>query len=656
MRFWLKAFAVSILFSVFFNGCAYFNTFYNAKTYYAEAQKATNRNQSGLVSRDEIQLYAKAIEKSKKLLTKYPKSKYTDDAQFIIARSYYYRQDYRLARRYFEELPKQYPGSPYAAEVPLWLGRCLLHQDDLVMAKHEARRTLEKSKESRLHVESYLLLGQIAIAEDSLDLARNYLTKVIDESDNGETRARAQFQIGNLLRQAGNYDAALEAFQRVTKYDPNESMKIQAIINQNRMLQKLGREDDDIKMIETMLLDDKFADIQGQLEVELGKAYFNENRDAEAISRFQRVMDEFRGKPYAAEAAYRLGELYLNHQQAYTKALDAYNGVAANDRKSEFKPFADQRKHQINRYEEIQWENHNLRRQLAGLEPETKQGNRGNRGRNTNPRSSHGARPGHGRAPVNQDLFENPDQQPAQTETAPSLDDGIIDSTQSISTADSIKFTDLILKNRYALAEHFVFSFHFYDSTLVLLNDIEKAGADSALKIQAAYMRYYLASEILKDSLAADSAKAHIRQVYPAAYTDFFVKSKRPREPRAPEVQFRSAEAAFLSHNTQKAAEIYQAIVADTTGRLSPWRERALFNLGWVYDHFLYDHDKAIAYYGQFGEEYPHSRYTELATERLNLLTADKNIRASTTATEPEPPQTVPSSRRDRNPGKAEHK
>ena len=689
---WLNRITIPIFMVViFFNGCAYYNTFYNAKTYYAEAQKATELNQTGTVSRDEIQLYAKAIDKSKRLLTKFPESEYCDDAQFIIARSYYYRQDYRLARRYFEELATQYPDSPFTAEVPLWLGRCLMQQADLVMAKHEAKRTIEKSREPRIHVESYLLLGQIAIAEDSLALARHYLERVISESRNGETQAEAQFQIGNLLKEGADYEGALKAYQDVSRYSPSENLKIQSIINQNRMLQKLEREHEAIEMIKVMLLDEKFQDIQGQLEVELGKAYYEEGWDDEAISRFKRVMEEYRNKPVAAEAAYWLGELYLNHFHQYKEASEAYGSVTYHDRKSEFVPIAEMRKKQIQRYNGTQAEYRNLQRELIGRPPEDKAQANQNPPRGAT--ATTGKRP-HGRLPgttPNQAIIPE-DNEPIETKIYPNVaafdlkviipednepietlhdslpeqstalpDDSLMMPT--VSRVDSLRISEEILRNQYALAEQFVFNFHFYDSTRVLLNMIEKTTRDSGLIAQAAFMRYYLAAEIEHDSTAAMVEKSHIQTNYPALYEKFFVVHEKPAQPLQSEADFMAAEKAFLAdHDREMAAQIYERIVADSSRADSPWRERSLFNLGWMYDHYLMNQDKATGYYSRFLKEYPESELVNRAQERLNLIAPKGEIETSKipdpqeTQIQAEQPERPDPQSRDRDPNKAEEK
>lgn len=677
---WLKRFAIPFfLVSLFFNSCAYYNTFYNAKSYFAEAQKATELNKTDVVSRDEIQLYAKAIDKCKRLLTKYPDSEYRDDAQFIIAQSYFYRQDYRLARRYFEELAAQYPESPYSGEVPLWLGRCLLKQEDLVMAKHEASRTLEKDVESRIHVESYLLLGQIAIAEDSLALARHYLERVISESRDGQTRAEAQFQIGNLLKGSGDYEGALKAYQNVSRYNPNENLKIQTIIHQNRMLQKLGREHEAIDMIKAMLADDNFRDILGQLEVELGKAYFEEGWDDDAVSKFKQVMEEYRNKPVAAEASYWLGELYLNHFHQYKEATEAYGSVSYHFRKSEFSPLAELRKKQIQKYTETQTAYKNLQRELAGLPPETNTPANQNQAA-TSANSSRTARRPHGRVeepprnpamnPDDEDQIEQPAEIPspeAPQEEVSVAADSVDAPAATVSLIDSVGITEKMMVNRYALAEQFVFNFHFYDSTRVLLNTIETTTLDSGLMKQAAYMRYYLAAEIEHDSSAAAQAKSHIQTTYPTLYETFFVAHQKPAQPMQSEADFMAAENAFLENDREQAARIYTQIIADTSQMTSPWRERSLFNLGWLYDHYLMNQELATNYYQQFKDQYPKSDKIALVRERLRLISpktesqenqesvSDQNQQPDDQQQDEQSENTKPP-KRDRDPDKSEQK
>ncbi|MCK4578252.1 MAG: hypothetical protein KAU50_05645, partial [Candidatus Marinimicrobia bacterium] len=67
-------------------GCAYFNTFYNAETYYQAGMKEierTGESDNRQISSKAAQSFALAIEKSIKVIDEYPESRYVDDAFYI---------------------------------------------------------------------------------------------------------------------------------------------------------------------------------------------------------------------------------------------------------------------------------------------------------------------------------------------------------------------------------------------------------------------------------------------------------------------------------------------------------------------------------------------------------------------------------------------
>ena len=107
-----------------FSGCAYYNTFYNAKKFYREAEKERQKRERTQVvelspeeqerlrrsgfgrgtdlnraSTTEMQNYQRAVEKASKVLEFYPKSKYIDDAIMLLGECFYYRREYSKALR-----------------------------------------------------------------------------------------------------------------------------------------------------------------------------------------------------------------------------------------------------------------------------------------------------------------------------------------------------------------------------------------------------------------------------------------------------------------------------------------------------------------------------------------------------------------------------
>ena len=82
-----------------FCSCAYFNTYYNAKKYYKEARKASEKNTTKRITQKEVKNYELTIEKCKAVVRKFPDSRYVDYSLLLMAISYYYMV-------YYENLPR----------------------------------------------------------------------------------------------------------------------------------------------------------------------------------------------------------------------------------------------------------------------------------------------------------------------------------------------------------------------------------------------------------------------------------------------------------------------------------------------------------------------------------------------------------------------
>ena len=81
--------------------CAYFNTFYNARYYFKQAEKQRLQKAGESIPPSAIDAYGKVIDKSQYVLDKFPDSKYYPEALFLIGKSRFHRKEYRSARRAF---------------------------------------------------------------------------------------------------------------------------------------------------------------------------------------------------------------------------------------------------------------------------------------------------------------------------------------------------------------------------------------------------------------------------------------------------------------------------------------------------------------------------------------------------------------------------
>ncbi|HKQ56300.1 MAG TPA: tetratricopeptide repeat protein, partial [Candidatus Eisenbacteria bacterium] len=115
---WLAALA---LVAALGSSCAYYNTFYLAKKYYATAtdgmpyavEKVTGAQAGN---------YQKSIDYSKKVITNYPKSKHVDDAYLMWAKSLLGKEDPLQTVNMLLDFSPRYPNSQLKDEARFYLG------------------------------------------------------------------------------------------------------------------------------------------------------------------------------------------------------------------------------------------------------------------------------------------------------------------------------------------------------------------------------------------------------------------------------------------------------------------------------------------------------------------------------------------------------
>jgi len=465
--------------------------------------------------------------------------------------------------------------------------------------------------------DALLLMGEIAVVQDSLKLAENYLEQVIERSPDSFTKAQAQFQVGKMRENEKNYVGALEAYQTVSRYKPSESLKVEAIIRQTSMLKALNRDEDAVEMIQDMLQSDKFVDIRGELEVELGKLYLVMDELDRAETKFTTIVEDYNRTEVAAEASYYLGELYLTKRFDYANAKTAFADVKVQAGRSPLVNKALQRNKQIERYEKIQLDHTNLQRQLSGLPPLVKSQSKNNNSRARNDRGgnlrgrSKGGKPGN---PAEEEQGKMPEEEPGlQTELV------------EVTAQDSLRLHKLIEANRYSLAEYMLFEFTRVDTTMEILTNLEDSSTDSLMQHQCAYMQYYAIESIQGDVQGGQFALEQIQKKYPHYYTTIMnTESDSETESDPNEERFNAIAALFETGQYQIASAKYYSIKEDSSISVSI-RSKSCFNHAWLNDHYLYDKDSAVESYSYMLSHFPEDPLAKTARNRLNILTQDPN-------------------------------
>src|SRR5437762_7223272 len=120
---------------VAFSGCADYNTFYLAKRYFREGQKAQERYLLDTPAPEAAAKYDGVIRQCAKILVDYPKSKWVDDALYYMGAALYGKGDYPAAIKKFGELRASFPKSPYVPDSKLMEALSLYRRKEYVEAE-----------------------------------------------------------------------------------------------------------------------------------------------------------------------------------------------------------------------------------------------------------------------------------------------------------------------------------------------------------------------------------------------------------------------------------------------------------------------------------------------------------------------------------------
>ncbi len=160
-----------ILIIFFLQGCAYYNTLYNAKKYYNEG---IQRKKTGSPYLD---LFKRSAEKCEKVLNWFPNSKWADDALYLLALNYFEMGEYAKAKIKFTEFKNKFSNSQFISYVYLYLAKINIIDNEIEEAEGnlliaKKYNIWEVSKEAtKEELKIYLKKGETAKVIESGEFA-----------------------------------------------------------------------------------------------------------------------------------------------------------------------------------------------------------------------------------------------------------------------------------------------------------------------------------------------------------------------------------------------------------------------------------------------------------------------------------------------------
>ncbi len=295
--------SLTILFLFFASSCAYFNTYYNAKKYFNEAERSYRKNKR--ISPKERKEYEKVIEKCSKILEFYPNSKYVDDALYLMAISYLRLGNRAKAKRKFQELFKFFPNSKYIPEAKVEYARLLIESGN----PEEARAILKHSSKTTLEDATLLLAHSLAL-EGKCDKALNELSPLLKKKKLGERdRVDALMLAAQCSFKTGQYQNTVKFLNELKSHVLSDSLKVQTQELLGDVYFKMDSLDKAQEVLSGIDLPPRDRR-RPRIDFKIAKILLEKGDTAAAIKKFKKVYDEDKNGKYGQMAAFTIATLY----------------------------------------------------------------------------------------------------------------------------------------------------------------------------------------------------------------------------------------------------------------------------------------------------------------------------------------------------------
>ncbi|MCD4828566.1 MAG: TonB family protein [Candidatus Cloacimonetes bacterium] len=324
-----KSLALLLLAALLTGGCsfAYYNTYFNAKHYYKEAQKLPVRD-DGRPAASAVQNYNKAIQKCGIIITEYKETKWIDDALFLLAKCLYHKgSGYVQAAEKFEDLLEYYPDSPFVPESKLYLARCRWG-----LGKHEdAYRLLQEflisSDYHELHVLALLLLANWRIEDEDFVRAESLLNQLLEDFPDSEEFEQAYFLLAITYQNQSNFERSNEVFHLLLDSPVSRRTKLDARYHIAWNLHATGSYDESMATCERLVKDEYKESLLPRIQVLIARNHAGQENLDDAVDMLEKVLADAPRTYISAEAAYWLAELHFTVALDYEQAIENYNRV-----------------------------------------------------------------------------------------------------------------------------------------------------------------------------------------------------------------------------------------------------------------------------------------------------------------------------------------
>jgi len=334
---------IGIVLLIAIQGCAYYNTFYLARRYYREAERAQERSLTDAPAPEAAQKFDAAARQCAKILVDYPKSKWLDDALYYMGASFYGKGDYQAAIKKFTELRASVPKSPFVPDSKLMEGLSQFRRKEYLEAEAMFRTVETDYPKFGRKWELYYYGAETEAGLRNYSSAITWYRRAVEFSKKKREKADALRRMGDVLYASASYDSAQMIYAQALKAEDVGSRRLDLALKRGDALEQIKRYEEALAYYQSWKPFAVNEKREGELMIRVYRIEALLGRTKAAIEGYQSLVTQYAHSQVAYEAQFRVGYLYESQLSDFDAAGREYDKLKVEPGYSEFQVQASRR-------------------------------------------------------------------------------------------------------------------------------------------------------------------------------------------------------------------------------------------------------------------------------------------------------------------------
>lgn len=311
-------------------GCAYFNTFYNAREHFKKAERTQqSATEDTGPTAAAIREYDLTIDKCNKVIQDHGDSRWVDDAVLLMGRAYFGKREYSQALDKFRALVDGFPQSDLRGEALFMTGLTYYRLNRREEGRQTFDQLLRESPEFARRDEMLRIQASALERDGELEAAIRIYRHIVEDYPDSDRRIETLLDVGDLYMRTGVFDSAYVAFDVALREAKDIADRFAARRRRADALFREQRYDEALETYRTVL---DVGTSLGREEIEPIElriaACIAELGDHErAIDEYRRIVEASTGNVAAAEGIFNIGLILELDHGDYMAAVDEYDEI-----------------------------------------------------------------------------------------------------------------------------------------------------------------------------------------------------------------------------------------------------------------------------------------------------------------------------------------